>query len=75
MITPALPSPVRPYGLRHQVPVLPALREMPPGMTYDPAAQLNLIDGRPLVDQPHLMALYTVTWSTTGNDNKTDAGG
>lgn len=64
-----------PYGLTHQVRLPELFTSNPPGVTYDPAAQLNLVNGRPLAAQPQILQMWTVTWGTTGNDNKTDDGG
>lgn len=64
-----------PYGLGHQVPLPESYTTKPPRITYDPGVQLNMVNGRPLVAQPALLQQYSVTWSTTHNDNKTDSRG
>jgi hypothetical protein len=47
----------------------------PPGVVYDPAAQLNIVNGRTLVAQPEILNAWTTTWGTTDRDNKTDESG
>lgn len=70
-----MPTLTAPYGLRHQVRLPEAFTAEPAGVVYDPARQLNTVNGQPLVEQPNLLPQMTVTWGTTGNDNKTDDGG
>lgn len=64
-----------PYGLGHQVRLAEAFTTPPAGISYDPATQLNMVGGKPLVSQPDLLIQYTVTWDTPNRDNKTDDGG
>ncbi|MBX6765596.1 MAG: hypothetical protein IRY90_00295 [Actinomadura rubrobrunea] len=64
-----------PYGLNHQVRLPEAYTAPMPDTVYDPAAQLNITGGRPLVQQPELVRARTVTWDTPNRDNKTDDGG
>jgi len=64
-----------PYGLTHQVRLDPAYTAPIAGIVYDPNRQLSTVGGRPLAEQPDLIRQYSVTWGTTGNDNKTDDGG
>lgn len=68
---------LEPYGLTHQV-QLAGNFTCPPELadvTYDDQRQLSVIDGVPLADRDDLLITCTVTWGTTGNDNKTDDGG
>jgi hypothetical protein len=64
-----------PYGLNHRIRLPEAFTTPPEGIIYDPVLQLNVSGGVPLVHQPDLMVQYSVTWSTTNRDNKTDSGG
>ncbi|MFV2172372.1 hypothetical protein ACFHW2_11680 [Actinomadura sp. LOL_016] len=64
-----------PYGLTHQVRLPEAFTAPLPDAVYDPATQLHMIGGAPLVHQPELMQQRSVTWGTPRNDNKTDDGG
>jgi hypothetical protein len=66
---------MEPFGLTHQVRLNPEYTTPIPGIVYDPSRQLSTVGGRPLSEQPELIRQYTVTWGTTGNDNKTDDGG
>ncbi|MEO3787671.1 hypothetical protein ABGB12_30465 [Actinocorallia sp. B10E7] len=63
----------RPYGLSHQQPLgpehtRPAILDQ---AVYDVDLQLTVIGEIPMADHPQ-MADSTVTWGTTGNDNKSD---
>lgn len=64
-----------PYGLTHQVSLPEVFTTDPPGVTYDPTAQLSLVNGRPLAAQPLILKAWTTTWGTTNKDNKTDDAG
>lgn len=71
---PVAESEFRPYGLRNQVGLRPAVTAIPP-VVFDPDRQVNLHQGVPLADQRDLMIQFTVTWGTTHRDNKTDDNG
>src|SRR4051794_38526090 len=69
-MTATMIRPHSPYGLTHQQQLGERFTRPPElaDVVYDPALQLNLVDGTPLVDREDLLITCTVTWGTTDRD-------